>query len=92
MIHAIWYHLACNFTKSNTLAWVFFKFLKLYKLIQISQRITYGQLKPVKNKMTVTMQGNSFSAWWRRNTPLVDASVMRQKLEMLLLVLNKHPQ
>ena len=54
MIHAIWYHLACNFTKSNTLAWVFFKFSKLYKLIQISQRITYGQLKPVKNKMTVS--------------------------------------
>ena len=34
-------HLACNFTKSNTPRWVFFKFFKLYKLYQIAQRITY---------------------------------------------------
>ena len=33
--------LARNFTKSNTLPWVFFTFLKLYKWYQITQRITY---------------------------------------------------
>ena len=27
--------LACNFTKSNTLPWVFFTFLKLYRWYQI---------------------------------------------------------
>ena len=32
--------LACNFTKSNTLPWVFFTFFKLYKWYQIVQRIT----------------------------------------------------
>ena len=32
---------ACNFTKSNTLPWVFFMFLKFYKWYQIAQRITY---------------------------------------------------
>ena len=30
--------LACNFTKSNTLPWMFFK---LYKCYQIAQRTTY---------------------------------------------------
>ena len=29
---------ACNFTKSTTLTWVFFTFLKLYKWYQIVQR------------------------------------------------------
>ena len=33
--------LACNFTKINTLPWVFFTFLKLYKWYQIAQRTTY---------------------------------------------------
>ena len=32
---AIWFHLACNFTKSNTLSWVFNTFFKLYKQYQI---------------------------------------------------------
>ena len=32
---------ACNFTKSNTLPWVFFTFLKFYKWYQIAQNITY---------------------------------------------------
>ena len=31
---------ACNFTKSNTPPWVFFKFFKFYKWYQIAQRIT----------------------------------------------------
>ena len=33
---------ACIFTKYNTLPWVFFTFLKLYKWYKIAQRITYG--------------------------------------------------
>ena len=33
---------ACNFTKINTPAWVFFTFFKLYKCYQIAQRITYN--------------------------------------------------
>ena len=33
--------LACNFTKSNALPWVFFTFFKLYNRYQIAQRITY---------------------------------------------------
>ena len=33
-----------NFTKGNTLAWVFFTFFKLYKWYQIAQRITYKSL------------------------------------------------
>ena len=39
---AIWYHLykACNFTKSNTRAWMFFTFFKLYKWYQIAQKMT----------------------------------------------------
>ena len=44
----IWYHLynfknvkACNFTKSNTPPWVFFMFLKLYRLYQMVEIITY---------------------------------------------------
>ena len=32
---------ACNFTKSNTLLWVFFMFFKLYKWYQIAQCMTY---------------------------------------------------
>ena len=32
---------ACNFTKSNTLSWVFFTLFKLYKLCQMAQSITY---------------------------------------------------
>ena len=32
---------ACNSTKINTPAWVFFTFIKLYKCYQIAQRITY---------------------------------------------------
>ena len=32
---------ACNCTKINTLPWVFFTFLKLYKWYHIVQRITY---------------------------------------------------
>ena len=31
---------ACNFTKINTISWVFFTFFKLYKWYQIAQRIT----------------------------------------------------
>ena len=31
----------CNFTKSNTPPWVFFKFFELYKRYQITQCITY---------------------------------------------------
>ena len=31
----------CNFTKSNTHPWVFFTFLKLYKLYQIAESISY---------------------------------------------------
>ena len=34
---------ACNFTKLNTLPWVFFTFFKLYKWHQIAQRTTYSQ-------------------------------------------------
>ena len=55
MCCTIWYHLhnlknmktpmevcsACNFTKNNTLPWVFFTFFKLYKWYQIAQRTTY---------------------------------------------------
>ena len=33
--------IACNFTKSNTLPWVFFTFSKFYRWYQIAQRITY---------------------------------------------------
>ena len=33
----------CNFTKSNTPPWVFFKFLKLYKWYQIEQHHIYIQ-------------------------------------------------
>ena len=33
---------ACNFTKSNTLPWVFFTFFKLYERYQIAQRTTYS--------------------------------------------------
>ena len=41
-----------DFTKSNTPAWVFFTFLKLYKWYQIAQRITYIQnLKNMLNEM-----------------------------------------
>ena len=40
MSWTIWYHLACNFTKSNTLSWVFFMFFKLYQRYQIAQRTT----------------------------------------------------
>ena len=32
-----------NFTKNNTLLWVFFTFFKTYKWYQIAQRITYWQ-------------------------------------------------
>ena len=32
---------ACNFTKINTLPWVFFTCFKLCKWYQITQRITY---------------------------------------------------
>ena len=31
---------ACNFTKINSLLWVFFTFFKLYKWYQIAQRTT----------------------------------------------------
>ena len=34
--------LACNFTKSNILPWVFFTFFKLCKWYQIAQHITYN--------------------------------------------------
>ena len=34
----------CNFTKSNTSPWVFFTFLKMYKLYQNEERITYNNL------------------------------------------------
>ena len=33
------YFLGCNFTKSNTLSWMFFTFFKLYKWYQIAQSI-----------------------------------------------------
>ena len=33
-----------NFTKSNTLSWVFFTLFKLYKWYQIAQRITYVRI------------------------------------------------
>ena len=37
----VWFQaLACNFTKSNTPSWVFFKFLKLYKWYELVQLIT----------------------------------------------------
>ena len=32
---------ACNFTKSNTPPWVFFRFFKLYKWYQIAQSVSY---------------------------------------------------
>ena len=35
---------ACSVTKINTLPWVFFTFLKLYKCYEIAQRITYKGL------------------------------------------------
>ena len=34
----------CNFTKSNTSPWVFFTFLKMYKLYQNAEPITYNNL------------------------------------------------
>ena len=34
---------ACNFTKSNTPAWVVFTFFKLYKWCQIVRRISYAE-------------------------------------------------
>ena len=37
--------LACTFTKSNTLPWVFFMFFKLYKWYQIAQSITFRVFK-----------------------------------------------
>ena len=47
---AIWYHLykACNFTKSNTRAWMFFTFFKLYKWYQIAQKITFSNGQVMK--------------------------------------------
>ena len=39
-------YLACNFTKSNTLPWVFFTFFKLYKWDQIVQSIAKNMLCP----------------------------------------------
>ena len=35
--------LACNFTKSKTLAWVFFTFVKLYKWYRITESISCKQ-------------------------------------------------
>ena len=35
----------CNFTKSNTSPWVFFTFLKLYKWHQMTQRITFYNIR-----------------------------------------------
>ena len=43
MFCPIWYHLACNFTKSNIPPWVLFTFFKLCKWYQIVQRITYEE-------------------------------------------------
>ena len=44
--------LACNFTKINTLPWVFFTLFKLYKWYQIAQRITYIRLVKIGNTHT----------------------------------------
>ena len=43
--------LDCNFSKINTLPWVFFIFFKLYKWYQIAQRIKYNRkhYKPISN-------------------------------------------
>ena len=35
---------ACNFTKSNTPPWVFFKFLKLHKWLQIAQNVSHDEM------------------------------------------------
>ena len=35
---------ACNFTKSNTLPWVFFKFFKLHKWLQIAQNVSHDEM------------------------------------------------
>ena len=42
----LWRLLACNFTKSKTPPWVLFTFIKLHKLYQIVQRITYEEKYP----------------------------------------------
>ena len=36
---------ACNFIKRDTPPWVFFTFFELYKWYQITQRITYTEIK-----------------------------------------------
>ena len=55
---------ACNFTKSNTLPWLFFTFFILYEWYQIAQRTTYKETikvsmlhfemrKKTKKKLTI---------------------------------------
>ena len=41
--------LACDFTKSNTVLWVFFKFFKLYKWYEIAQSVS--NIKNIENKL-----------------------------------------
>ena len=37
----------CYFTRSDTLPWVFFTFLKFYKWYQIAENITYVSTKKI---------------------------------------------
>ena len=46
--------LVCNFSKSNTPPWVFFKFFKLYKWYQIAQSIIYIFLRKLRIKKKTT--------------------------------------
>ena len=40
---------ACDFTKSNTLPWVFFTFFKLYECYQIAQSVSNKKPNPTKS-------------------------------------------
>ena len=49
----------CNFTKSNTLSWVFFMFFRLHKWYQIFQRISLINVRPLKTvfqELSILMQ------------------------------------
>ena len=57
--------IACNFTRSNTLPWVFFTFSKFYSWYQIAQRITYlgcHQYIPVINSIGEYTDRSKFSS------------------------------
>ena len=71
---------ACNFTKSKTLALVFFTFFKLYKWYQIVQRISHDRryFWPCQIHMTALncslFSENTLSSMFDKdlNSPLVD--------------------